>query len=65
MTDGKLHLRILADRGSIEVFADDGRITISRGVLVSGEEQGVELFARRGRARVGRVMARTLKSAWE
>ncbi len=65
LTDGKLQLRILADRSSIEIFAGDGRIAISKGALASGEEQGVAVFARGGTARVGRVTVHTLKSAWE
>ncbi|MFV2068807.1 MAG: GH32 C-terminal domain-containing protein, partial [Pirellulales bacterium] len=62
--DGRITLRVLADRGSIEVFGNHGRVAISHGILADKDQTGVALFARGGTARLSKLVAHTLKSAW-
>ncbi len=43
--DGRIRLRVLVDRGSIEVFGNDGRVAISLGVIPPDEERSLEIAA--------------------
>ena len=43
--DGDVSLRILVDRGSIEVFVDDGALALSVGALVPADHPPLEVFA--------------------
>src|SRR4029450_11190295 len=44
-TDGEVHLRILVDWSSVEVFADGGLRVITDQIFPSDTSQGVALFA--------------------
>jgi len=57
---GRIKLRILADRGSLEVFANDGRVAISHGVLLDTSQPVFEA----GSGPSPRVSAYPLKSVW-
>ena len=59
-----LRLRILADRTSIEVFADGGTTLVAAGVVLRPEDQEVRLFARGGSALVRKVRVSRLRTAW-
>lgn len=48
--DGLIHLRVLVDRSSVEVFAQDGQTVITSVVFPSPESTGVSLFAEGGSA---------------
>jgi fructan beta-fructosidase len=61
---GRLRLRLLVDRGSIEVFGNGGRVAIVAGALLAAENTGVELFAQAGTVRLGSFNVATLRSAW-
>ena len=61
--DGKVSLRILADRGSVEVFGNHGRVAISRGVILDPKQTKVEL-AKSGTVKLTKLTAHQLKSAW-
>jgi fructan beta-fructosidase len=61
---GVLRLRVLADRGSIEVFGNGGRVAIISGELLRPENTGVELFALYGEAAVCQFVVTSLASAW-
>jgi len=50
MSDGSLTMRVLVDRGSMEVFLDGGRAAVSRGVLLGDAKKPVAVFARGGSA---------------
>lgn len=64
LPDGKLKLRLIVDRTSIEIFVDDGQVYMPVGVIPSDELQGLDVFARGGKAKVS-VEVRELKSIWE
>jgi fructan beta-fructosidase len=61
---GKVRLQVLVDRGSVEVFGNDGRVALSVGVLVPEKERQVALFARGGEAKVVSLEVHELRSAW-
>jgi fructan beta-fructosidase len=61
---GKIRLRILVDRASIEVFGNDGRVYMPCGAIPPEENRGLELYAKGGEARVVALEVRTLRSAW-
>jgi levanase len=62
--DGKVHLRILVDWSSVEVFADEGRRVITDQVFPSADSDGVELFADGGSATLDSLKVRPLRSSW-
>ncbi|HUG90114.1 MAG TPA: glycoside hydrolase family 32 protein [Planctomycetaceae bacterium] len=61
---GVVHLRILADRGSLEIFGNQGRIAVSVGAIPPAGEQGIRLTARGGEARLRSLRVHELTSAW-
>ena len=61
---GKVHLRILVDWSSVEVFADGGRRVITDQVFPSADSDGVELFADGGSATLDSLKVRHLRSSW-
>src|SRR5262249_46362239 len=63
--DGTVRLRILVDRGSVEVFGNDGQAALSAGVLVSPDDRSLALSARGGEAKVTALEVNVLKSAWK
>lgn len=64
LVDGKVKLRVLVDRTSIEVFANDGLASISNCYLSNDNAKGAELFAEQGVAKVILLRAWKLKSVW-
>ena len=64
LVDGKLELRIVVDRASIEVFAQGGRVTLSTCFLPPENDRSLTVFARGGTAELKRFDAWELKSVW-
>jgi sucrose-6-phosphate hydrolase SacC (GH32 family) len=60
---GRIRLRALADRASLEVFGNDGRVSLTSCFLPREEERGLEIYAVGGTARIVRLQARSLRSA--
>jgi fructan beta-fructosidase len=61
---GKVHLRILVDWSSVEVFADRGRRVITDQIFPSANSDGVEAFADGGSATLESLKVRRLRSSW-
>ncbi|MFL5339099.1 MAG: GH32 C-terminal domain-containing protein [Gemmataceae bacterium] len=61
--DGRIRLRILVDRGSIEVFANDGRVALSVGVIPNDRDLGLTTICR-GEAKARVLEVAELRSAW-
>lgn len=59
---GRLGLRILVDRNSVEVYADVGR-TVFSSCFVPGDSKGLEFYSRGGRTRVVSMNAWQLRPA--
>ncbi len=62
--DGQITLRILIDRTSTEVFANDGRISVSSCYLPKAQSEGLELFTKGDDLKVRSLTVRELKSTW-
>jgi sucrose-6-phosphate hydrolase SacC (GH32 family) len=62
--DNRIRFRILVDRSSVEVFANDGLVTMTSQVFPDAEAGQVRLFATNGTARALSLRAYELKSIW-
>ena len=62
--DGKIRLRILVDRVSIEIFANDGRVYMPIRAIHRGEKRGIEVFTKGGTTRIRSLKVHKLKSIW-
>lgn len=64
LPDGRLRLRILVDRTSIETFADGGRVSLTSCFLPDETGKAITLSAKGGTARVRSLTVYPLKTAW-
>jgi fructan beta-fructosidase len=62
--DGRIRIRVLADRASLDIFANDGRVYMPMGVVLSPGKLGLGLTASGGEASVVSAKAYRLRSAW-
>jgi sucrose-6-phosphate hydrolase SacC (GH32 family) len=60
LDNGRVRLRVLLDRASVEVFANDGRVAFSNCFLPRPEIHGTSFFASGGTARVFALEVRML-----
>lgn len=63
--DGEIHLRILVDRVSIEIFANDGRVYMPTRAHSKGDQNGVEVFTKGGSTKISSLKVHELKSIWK
>ncbi|MDQ2946332.1 MAG: GH32 C-terminal domain-containing protein, partial [Acidobacteriota bacterium] len=61
---GPLKMRILVDRSSVEVFAQDGRLAITNLIFPPGSSRSLELHVTGGRPGPVTADAWTLKSIY-
>jgi fructan beta-fructosidase len=64
LTDGKVRLRLLVDRMSVDVFGNDGRVYMPMQFHPSVEERTLGVFSRGGEARLTSLDVFEMKSAW-
>jgi sucrose-6-phosphate hydrolase SacC (GH32 family) len=62
--NGRITLRILVDRTSIEVFANDGKVVMTSCFLPNSDNAGLELFFDGGSPKILSMAVYELKSAW-
>lgn len=62
---GRLRLHVLVDRGSVEVFTNDGAVAISAAAIPPDAAEGIKLISRGGAATVRKLEWWELKSAWK
>ena len=62
--DGKIRLRILVDRTTLEVFANDGRVYMPVSVFPPGDNRSLEVFSKGGETRATTLEVHELRSAW-
>jgi fructan beta-fructosidase len=62
---GVVRLRVLVDRGSLEVFANDGAVAMSVASIPPDRERSLSLFARGGKASVAALEVIEMRSGWE
>jgi fructan beta-fructosidase len=63
--DGKIRLRVLVDRTTIELFGNDGELYMTVGVVVPSESHALELSAKGGTAQIEQLRVHHLRSAWD
>ena len=62
---GKLRLRLLVDRTSVDIFGNDGRLYMTVGVIVPQDNRSLAVFAQGGSANIASLEVDELKPAWE
>jgi fructan beta-fructosidase len=64
--DGRIRLRVLVDRGQLEIFGNDGRLSLTETVAFdpAPSSRGIGLFAEGGTARLASLRLHPLRSAW-
>jgi fructan beta-fructosidase len=62
--DGQLKLRILVDRTSVEVFANDGRIQIANCFLPEPDNKSLAVYATGGEATAAQLDVWEMRSIW-
>ncbi len=62
--EGRVVLRLVIDRTSLEVFADQGQLSMSFCFLPEAADQPLAVYARGGAARVTRLVVHELQSVW-
>jgi fructan beta-fructosidase len=63
--NGRIRLRLLVDRTSVDILGNDGRLYMPMGVIVSGENHSLEVYARGGSAALHSLKVYEMKSAWQ
>jgi len=64
LQDGTVRLRILVDRTSIEIFANDGQVYMPMGIIPSDNCRSLDAFSRGGSARFVSLEIYEMNSAW-
>ncbi len=62
--DGLIRLHIYVDQSSVEVFANDGEVSLSAVMFPHSGSTGIELFSEGGSARLTTLQAWALTSIW-
>ena len=62
--DGRLRLRLLVDRTSIDLFGNDGQLYMSVGVIVPSENRLLEVFAKGEGAAIDSMQVYEMEPAW-
>jgi len=62
--NGRITLRILMDRTSLEVFGNDGRVSITSYFLPKNGVKDLEIFSQNGAAKVVSLQVYELRSIW-
>jgi sucrose-6-phosphate hydrolase SacC (GH32 family) len=63
--EGAVRLRVLVDRASIEVFANDGEVALPIGVLLDQAERAVQVIAEDEPVLIDSLTVYELKSVWQ
>lgn len=63
-TEGRIEIRILVDRTSLEVFGNEGRVSMTSCFVPDLEDRSLEIYARGGTAKIASLEVRELRSAW-
>jgi fructan beta-fructosidase len=62
--NGRIRLRLLVDRTSIEIFGGNGRVYMPMGVLLDSTKPSLGIFARDGDAKAVDLVVHPLRSIW-
>jgi beta-fructofuranosidase len=61
----RVKLRVLIDRGSVEVFVNDGAETVSSLIFAADGPRSIDLYTESGDATITRLVVHRLGSIWE
>jgi sucrose-6-phosphate hydrolase SacC (GH32 family) len=61
---GRVQLQVLVDRTSLEVFGNDGRVSLTSCFLPKADNRSLEMFATGGAVKVVSLRVYPLRSAW-
>lgn len=61
---GRVGLRLLVDRASIDIFGNGGRLYMPMGVIPKDEDKSLAIFAKGGAVRLRELQVYELRSAW-
>ena len=62
--DGRIHLRLLVDRTSLEVFGNQGLVSMTSCFLPEPENYGLQIYSEDGRAEFEQITIHELRSSW-
>lgn len=62
--EGRVRLHVFLDRGSIEVFGNDGRVALSIAAVPADSNRSIGIFHRGHPAKVHLLVVHELRSAW-
>jgi fructan beta-fructosidase len=62
--DGRVQMRILLDESSVEIFANDGEVSITSQQFIDSDFDNVALFANNGTVRLVSLAIYTINSVW-
>jgi sucrose-6-phosphate hydrolase SacC (GH32 family) len=62
--EGKVRMRLLVDRPSLEVFGNDGRVCLTSPFRLKGKMESVQAWSEGGEAKLVSLEVFELKSAW-
>ena len=61
---GRVHLEILVDRTSIEIFANGGRVYRPMGIIAADEDRSLQVFGQGPNPKLAALAVHELDSAW-
>ena len=62
--NGRISLRIIVDRASIEIFASEGLVYMPIGIIPEDENKSLEMFSKNGTAKIEFLEINELASIW-
>jgi fructan beta-fructosidase len=62
---GKIRLRMLVDRTSVDIFGNDGRLYLPMGMVMASANKSLGVSAKEGEAQINSMEVFELKSAWK
>ena len=62
--DGRIRLRLLVDRTSVDIFGNEGRLYMPMGMSIDPDNRSLQVYARGGSARIDSLEVFELQSAW-
>lgn len=63
--NGKIQLRMMVDRTTIDIFGNDGQFYMPMGLVIAPDNKKLEVFAKGGDAQINLLKVYELKSAWK
>lgn len=63
--NGKIRLRLLVDRTSVDIFGNDGELYMPMGTIIPADKTALEIYAKGGSAQISSLKVYDLKSAWK